>query len=377
MAGCKARSQGPFLNTFRGGRQLLSHRMFKMLRTRECHSSTSGADRIWARRRLGAGKIWATRGGFGQDDTDFAVFRFTLGIPGFDDALIPRAVGVIGGLGLLFNHVLGTANPSGAQVRAEVLGAILVAVCWVTPDVEQYLKEKRSGRGKAALSVPQGSQLSFLLLPGLPESLKQELAWASYALLLNTNTVGLLVYARGRVVVARGLLGAAAAPTASPEAALLSLQQALQSSAGQGQLLDAVLSGTKDNLYLPNQASMRQEAQRDLRNQPSSLSSDLWGWCPDAAGSLLVQAIAPLSFPNRGPPSGKPDQATPCPEGVDGQLEAGATGRGQPQGVVLLFGNPASPPSERDRRWARAIAGKLWDVLAAHAEIVQPVLQEK
>jgi hypothetical protein len=55
-------------------------------------------------------------GGFGTDDTDIAVFRFTLGIPGFDDALIPRAVGVLGGIGLILNHLFGTSTPSAAQV---------------------------------------------------------------------------------------------------------------------------------------------------------------------------------------------------------------------------------------------------------------------
>lgn len=43
------------------------------------------------------------------------VFRFTLGIPGFDDANIPRVVGLVGALGMTVNHALG-GTPSSAQV---------------------------------------------------------------------------------------------------------------------------------------------------------------------------------------------------------------------------------------------------------------------
>ena len=52
----------------------------------------------------------------GGEGSDIAVFRFTLGIPGFDDALIPRVVGVAGALLILANHVLDRAPASEAQV---------------------------------------------------------------------------------------------------------------------------------------------------------------------------------------------------------------------------------------------------------------------
>lgn len=60
-----------------------------------------------------AGRLSAT----GQDDLDFAVFRFTLGIPGFDDDLIPRVVGVLGAVLLTANHLAaGSAAGSAALV---------------------------------------------------------------------------------------------------------------------------------------------------------------------------------------------------------------------------------------------------------------------
>lgn len=45
-----------------------------------------------------------------SQDLDVQVFRFTLGIPGFDDANIPRLIGAVGATLLTVNHVL-TAQP--------------------------------------------------------------------------------------------------------------------------------------------------------------------------------------------------------------------------------------------------------------------------
>ena len=51
-----------------------------------------------------------------DDDVDVTVFRFTLGIAGFDDALIPRVVGVLGAALLLLNHIISDGLASDAQV---------------------------------------------------------------------------------------------------------------------------------------------------------------------------------------------------------------------------------------------------------------------
>ncbi len=58
-------------------------------------------------------------GGLG-DEIDMAVFRFTLGIPGFNDSLIPRVVGVLAAALLVLNHFLDNASPSDAQVNASL-----------------------------------------------------------------------------------------------------------------------------------------------------------------------------------------------------------------------------------------------------------------
>lgn len=57
-------------------------------------------------------------GGLGDDDIDVAVFRFTLGIPGFDDRFIPRVVGLALGALLVVNHVLGADPTPEAQVSS-------------------------------------------------------------------------------------------------------------------------------------------------------------------------------------------------------------------------------------------------------------------
>ena len=54
--------------------------------------------------------------GAGFEETDIAVFRFTLGISGFDDALIPRVVGFIGAALLVTNHLLDQSDATSAQV---------------------------------------------------------------------------------------------------------------------------------------------------------------------------------------------------------------------------------------------------------------------
>jgi hypothetical protein len=45
------------------------------------------------------------------------VFRFTLGIPGFDDSNIPRVVGVLGATLLVVNHVISASPVPDVQAR--------------------------------------------------------------------------------------------------------------------------------------------------------------------------------------------------------------------------------------------------------------------
>ena len=60
----------------------------------------------------------------GIEDAEIAVFRFTLGIPGFDDALIPRVVGSLGAALLIANHLSDPAQATDAQARS-----LLFSIC--------------------------------------------------------------------------------------------------------------------------------------------------------------------------------------------------------------------------------------------------------
>ena len=166
-----------------------------------------------------------------QQDDDFAVFRFTLGIPGFDDEDIPRVVGIVGAALLVVNH-LASSNPSEAQVRSranradapisasscpsrprrpdrpypdpptplssqskartETVGAILAAACIVTPSFGRRLNENAAING-GTLDVAGGEQV-FAIAPGLSDAERADLAWGTYALLTQTNAQGALLW---------------------------------------------------------------------------------------------------------------------------------------------------------------------------------------
>lgn len=144
----------------------------------------------------------------GDDDMELAVFRFTLGIPGFDDALIPRVVGILGGALLLLNHIMSVQPVSGAQTRVEVLGAALAAIAIASPSLQRRLDELKPGRGRQAPAAQvDGGTNVFAIADQLGEGAQRDLAWASYAILRNANACGVFVVHQGRVQMCRGVLG--------------------------------------------------------------------------------------------------------------------------------------------------------------------------
>jgi hypothetical protein len=257
------------------------------------------------------------RAAAGADDPDIAVFRFTLGIPGFDDALIPRVAGALGAALLVINHLLADGDPSAAQGRAELLGAALAGVAVATPALEARLLEAQPGRGRqAAAGEVQGSSNVFALGEGLGEAAKRELAWASYALLRNANVCALAVVWQGQAVMCRGLVGAQVAAgggAVSLGAATSAWQQQQQQ-----------LGGTA--LYCPDRGDIAQQG------------LDGCAIVPAGARSLLVQPLQPFSL-----------------EG-----EAG----GDPRGALLLISERERALSAKERAWAAALAAKLHAVLS-------------
>jgi hypothetical protein len=214
-----------------------------------------------------------------SDDLDVAVFRFTLGIPGFDDALVPRVVGAAGAVLLAINHFLGLSSSTtpDAQLRAEVIGLFLATVAIFTPAIETRLRALEPGRGRAALSgnVP-GSAACFGIDPSIKESSKREVAWASFTLLKNANICGLLIVHNGRAVAARGQLASDIVAASSTSASSSSEEKSID-------LLDKI---TKS---LPPPSSSSPSAgyfttQADTRKLGLSI-------IPDGCQAALIQPI--------------------------------------------------------------------------------------
>ena len=134
-------------------------------------------------------------------DEDFAIFRFTLGIPGFDDDEIPRVVGFLCTSLVLFNHV-DSVHPPEAQTRTELIAFLLALACSTAPSLGRRLTE----------ATPHSVQLSkiedevFALSQTISDVAKADMAWATYALLTQTNAGGVLVIGNDepRVLCARG-----------------------------------------------------------------------------------------------------------------------------------------------------------------------------
>lgn len=144
----------------------------------------------------------------GDQNIDVAVFRFTLGIPGFDDSNIPRLAGMASLALLLLNHALSSSTL--ALSSTELVGSLLSAIAIAAPNLERRLKELEPGRGRAP-SNPNvvGGDNVFAIASNFPnDSATQELAWASYTLLKNSNICGVFVVWGDSVVLCRGILSA-------------------------------------------------------------------------------------------------------------------------------------------------------------------------
>ncbi|MEW5308917.1 MAG: hypothetical protein WDW38_000837 [Sanguina aurantia] len=258
------------------------------------------------------------QGGVGDDDIDVAVFRFTLGIPGFDDRLIPRYVGAVLGLLIVVNNLLGAQPPPEAQVRAEFINVTLAALCVVVPEIEVRLREALPGRGRmASAGAIAGSTNAFMLAAGLAETLRQELAWSSFALLKNTNSIGMLVQRGPHTLLARGALGSSTVLPGGTDPSLVGISKDLTQLLGSSPELQSVVSGKTPQLWLQDKGSMAQA----LKATSTVL--------PAGAESLLLQHVPARS------------------------------GRAEDSAVLILFCERPRALSDRERIWAGSMANKL------------------
>eukprot|EP00250_Pteridium_aquilinum_P011480 c20098_g1_i3 orf=626-1351(-) len=131
---------------------------------------------------------------------DVSVFRFTLGIPGFNDSDLPRVLGIAFGAVLLLNHFLTADYVTAAQWRSELIGLCNAAISISLPTLGRSLNGGTPIN--TATSMPKSRQIFTLSNNLLPEE-KEDLAWGSYALLKNTKTTSLVIW-NEELVCARG-----------------------------------------------------------------------------------------------------------------------------------------------------------------------------
>lgn len=126
-----------------------------------------------------------------QQQLNLSVLRFTLGIPGLDESNLPKWIGYAFGSLLLLNHFVGsdsnTITP--AQLRTEALGLSLAAFSVVVPFLGKFVKGASSVDQPI---LPEGSEQLFIMSQNISDTIKEDLAWGTYILLRNTNTVSVL-----------------------------------------------------------------------------------------------------------------------------------------------------------------------------------------
>ncbi|MBD1809017.1 cofactor assembly of complex C subunit B [Microcoleus sp. FACHB-SPT15] len=113
---------------------------------------------------------------------------------------LPFVVGGLAGFLLLVNRLL-SPELTDSQARSDALGVIVSAVLILTGLLWQQVQPRSPDA--VVLTGEQG----FELLPGLPDEVKTELAWASHLLLTNTVTRSLVVWYQGKILLRRGVLG--------------------------------------------------------------------------------------------------------------------------------------------------------------------------
>ncbi|KAH1233718.1 Protein COFACTOR ASSEMBLY OF COMPLEX C SUBUNIT B CCB2, chloroplastic [Glycine max] len=112
-------------------------------------------------------------------------------ILGLDESYLPRWIGYGFGSLLLLNHFLGSdsATVTPAQLSTKVLGLSLVSFSIVLPYLGKFLKGAQPMDEK---TIPDDTEQIFVMSTDIVDCLKEDLAWASYVLLRNTNVIAMV-----------------------------------------------------------------------------------------------------------------------------------------------------------------------------------------
>ncbi|KAL1555079.1 protein COFACTOR ASSEMBLY OF COMPLEX C SUBUNIT B CCB2, chloroplastic-like [Salvia divinorum] len=128
-----------------------------------------------------------------QQQSNLSVLRFTLGIPGLDESYLPRYIGYGFGALLALNHFLGSDSSSitSAQLRMEALGLSLASFSAVVPFLGRFLKGASPTTQKSIHE--EGVEQIFAMSKDIAPGLREDLAWGTYVLLRNTNSISVLI----------------------------------------------------------------------------------------------------------------------------------------------------------------------------------------
>jgi len=234
-----------------------------------------------------------------QQQVNLSVLRFTLGIPGLDESYLPRWIGFGFGALVVLNHLL-SPSPTPAQLRSEALGLCLAAFSATLPFLGRFLE---GADAASRVPLPGGSRQVFVMPENLSAVQKEDVAWASYVLLRNTNTTSVLM-AIGDVFCVRGYWDP---PANTSKYAMIEWFKSQMQQVG--------LVDLRDNLYFPN-----------------SSDSQLAKILPDGILCVFVQPV--LRSPDL------------------------ANGEAKTEGVILLASNANYAYTEKDRVWIRTVANK-------------------
>ncbi|XP_038982564.1 protein COFACTOR ASSEMBLY OF COMPLEX C SUBUNIT B CCB2, chloroplastic isoform X2 [Phoenix dactylifera] len=240
-----------------------------------------------------------------QQQLNLSVLRFTLGIPGLDESYLPRYIGLGFGSLILLNHFFSSSssNVTSAQLRSEALGICLAAFSTALPYLGKFLK---SATPVDRSSLPEGNKQIFVMSENASVTQKEDLAWASYVLLRNTNTMSVLI-AVGDVLCVRGYWNMTE-----------DLSKAHIVEWFKSQIQQTGFHDLEDTLYFPQ--------------KPDS-DSQLGRMLPKGTLSLLVQPVLSTSTPTIN---------------VTKKTE----------GFVLLVSSADYAYGDKDRAWIRAVANK-------------------
>ncbi|KAL8552601.1 hypothetical protein ACS0TY_001333 [Phlomoides rotata] len=235
-----------------------------------------------------------------QQQPNLSVLRFTLGIPGLDESYLPRYIGYAFGALLVLNHFV-ASSITPAQLRTEALGLSLASFSAVVPYLGKFLKGATPTDQK---SFPEGAEQIFAMSQDISDNLKEDLAWGTYVLLRNTNSISVLISVEDGLCV-RGYWN-------TPKD--LSKEKVLDWFSKQTQTMG--FSNLKDALYFQQAAD-----------------SELNEMVPVGTRSLLVQPILE------------------APEKSSSQAE-------KSQGFILLASSIDYAYTDKDKSWIAAIADK-------------------